>query len=248
MPNRIILFDSKQARRISGTNSVEFSFDNTFSDINAVSINHVSVQSTEFPNVFYNLYNDNNTISYTILESDMTVLGNYTAIIPIGQYTQSTFVAQLIVSMTGAYTHTVTISPLTSILTIQQLEGKLLRLNFDASTIGGVIGITKDTTPSTSTTLEKLLDLRGLQSLLISSNLSIDGIATTGAGHSHDYLHHVSLDVPFGTTAHNTVTSPVRFMTSKIANPIKFIIKTATGTTVNINKFDWKVSLLVNYE
>lgn len=249
MPNRVILFDTRDAKRLTDTNEVEFSFDSLLTPINNRTINYVAVVGAEIPNVMYNIRTGRNDILSYEVKTGGIIDHTGLATIPEGYYTTATLITALTTALTGGgFTHTVSISALTGKITIVQDQGNDFRFVFSTSTVGRVIGFLTDTAQAVSVVGQRPIDLRGVTSVLIGSNQQIEGIASFGTGHSQYFLHEVKIDQPFGSTVFQQVETPILLETSRITNPIRFSLKNRNLENIDINLFDWKLSLLVNFE
>lgn len=249
--NRIILFDSRDGKQLDSTNEIEFDNQYVINQINKSKINYIAVMSVEIPNTMYNISIRNNMLRYS-WGNDFGN-GDETITITPGFYTIDTLLPALRLALEPRFPAVlVTIDP-NNILTINIGGNHLLhtiRILFSQSTMARVLGFIDNSASGRIISGHRAIDLRGVTSVLVKSNIPTQAICPIGNRDIQNnwFLHETKIDMPWGSTVFDRPGNPIIFKTSKLPNPIRFSMVNRVEETIDLNEFDWKLSLLVNTE
>ena len=253
MPTIKLILDTRDAIQIQKTNSVTWSISDLTRDIRKP-VNWIQFHSLEMPNLFYNIISSNNTITWEVYSTDgTTLLRTDTATIATGHYMNSELITALKAAMDAEHadTYTITESSITNKLTLSNDGGFQLIFKFSVSTIGNVLGFTEDATKADGITGNRPIDLRGVTSMMIQSNLAnTNSLRATGAGGSvNTFLADVKVTAPYGSTIfyHNDNMLDV-ITVNRLPNTVTMELRNRNNVLLDNNDFNWRIAILVNYE
>lgn len=257
-----LILDTRDAIKISGnTNNVRFSVGDQVRDLS--SINFIKAISAEIPNTAYQITNRNNTVVFNLYTPLDVVIGVITVNLGPGHYSLTEFVdalkSALDVDPLNTDTYTVETDPITDLLTITNNSGNKIVFDFEASTMGRVMGFRQSTpvdklplTATSSVTSDTLVDLRGVTTLLVRSNITQKAIrySSSSGVDTNSFIAYIPMSEPYGKSVFYKNNEPNDLITNvnNIPSTIDLSLVTRDGQTlVDINNFDWKLVLLISY-
>jgi hypothetical protein len=248
-----LLFDSRDGTQISGTNHVSFDAYNMLRPLSDKKINWLHFSSMSFLNVFNNIIDTNNTLTWEIY-SGAVLQSTKSCTVPVGYYSSTTvFLAALTAAMDatpGSHTYTLALDSLSNKLSITDDLGDDIKFIWDDSTIGRTLGFLEDTKESTTITADRALDLRGTTSIMVKSNIT-DYIRHTGVGgNTKSFLHNVKIESEYGsnTNYHNVNNRSTISINNELPSEINFHMMTRREVELDMNLFDWSIELIIDYE
>lgn len=236
----------------SDTSEVRWNVGSELVDVNR-GVNWVQVASAEIPHTFYNITSRNYTIEFEVWDATGTIpLRTTTATLAVGDYDSTALLTQVKIAMdtADADTYTITLDALTGVLSILNDAGNQIVFKFDASTAGRVLGWLKDSSKGTTISGERPIDLRGATAVVVHSNIaSKNTVVYSGVGGSSSQtIANIPITADFGSTIYWENNNELDVIqTRDVPSSVWMRMRTHRGDSIDLNKFDWKISLLINY-
>lgn len=249
-----IVLDSRDAQSINteGTRC-KWNWSKQIEEIRKYEIEYMSLYDAEIPNSFYNVQSGrNDVLTFDIFLADMvTPVESVSSTIPGGNYSAAQLIAEMKTQMDADFTDTFTItfSNVNGKITIVNNTTNTMSFDFDNSTIGNVLGFRSSTvTPANSLTGD-IVDLRGITSVYLYSNLTDTFLKTTNSpGGVSSFLGEVKMTEGFGSTVFYRQQIPEKHNVSKdLKDVIEFELRSRNDELLDIHKHHWKITLLVSY-
>jgi hypothetical protein len=231
---RVVLYiDSKH--RTSGT-SENFTLQLS---TNIAKIQQVEVISAEVPYTFYVINSTNCAISWS---SGATV---YTANVPVGNYTITTFLPALQTAMNAVMAgFTVTYSTVTFKITFANATAFSI---LGTSTISDIIGLSGTTASAASVTLPRVFNIGGPKYLLIRSTKLTQPKITRPFLNStqNNILYKIDINGSPGDilVEKNLYTNMLKYGVRQTIRTIDFQLTDDNGNLIDLNGLDWSLTL-----
>lgn len=221
-------------------------------------IEYISVYAVEFPNSMYNITSRNNTFSWEL----NGVIGDPERVvnIPEGHYTATQLIDTLTNEMNNIETLQSPPSGVTYNIELDTISYKVsftpsagtMKFLFDSSTLGVVLGFRKDSLNSSPITTDTILNLQGVSSVMLRSNVATQGrraVRYSGPNDVQDFLCYVPISEPFLKMVYwyNNNEKDYIKMTGGLSQNIYIRVVNRKNEDISPNHFNYKVILLVDY-
>lgn len=221
-------------------------------DLNNKQVNWIQLASATIPNTMYNIIDSNNTLAFDLYDpTGVTLLSSHTITIPRGHYNGNEFIAAVnsYLSASGN-TYTLSIEALTDLITITNNTGNQILLKFNESTMMRVLGYLEDQ-KGVSVLANRPPDLRGVTDVLIQSNITQNKpVRYSGSnGSTNTFLGIIPVNVAYGNTIYYTNENMRDIIEcNKIPDNIEIQLRNRKNLPLEINSFEFKIILIINYE
>jgi len=245
----IVVLNSKY-RTLDSASSSNF----TISIGQSISIKQIVVKSVSLPNTFYNITDTNN-----VGIINLTGLGTYIVLVPVGQYTLATFLTQLQTLLTAIdIASTVVQNPLT-----KKLEFTFSYLaqwdTSSASPLSRVMGTylqpatVYPAVPVASFSAAGFTDLSGIRNVFICSRILGQGFnSILQEGRNLPMILNMPMEAGFGDVCYyssNEVNLDLKqYKSYQNIQLCDLTLRGDDGELLNNNGAEWSITLLVYYE
>jgi hypothetical protein len=255
MPRKQLVLDTRDGKQLNDTQSVEWNVADALRDVQG-RVNWVMVDEVEIPHLFYNINNSNNLFELDVYQNDgITFIRTDTIQLDEGYYSINEFESALAskLSALGADAYTVVNGTVNNRITVTNTSGNYLQFVYANNTIGRRIGMIEDIAPTSNSIVgQRPFDLRGITSLMVSSNIvSADAVNYSGDnGTTVPFLDEVKVSTAFGGTIFKESTSDLHKINvgSSLPDTIEMALVNRKTQPIDMNKFDWRISLLIDYD
>lgn len=246
-----LILDSRDGIKVEGsTNHVRFNVGDQTRDLNG-NVNYVQLSKAEIPVTMYNIIDSNNTLVWTQYTGTGAPTVQLSASVPVGNYTKTNLITALQTEMSnaGGDAYTVAVSSITGKSTITNSAGNDIQLLYASSEIMNVLGYRGDSAQGISVVSPYPIDLRGVRTVLVRSNIVQKAIRYSGDVDYNSYVGYVPITESFGSTVYWENNNDLDIMTEvdKIPNVIDIQLTNRFNTLIDFNEFDWKFVFLINY-
>ena len=214
-------------------------------------VNWIQLLSATIPHTFHNIIDSNNTLVFDLYDpTGVSLLSSHTFSIATGHYDGNTLIAAVLAGLNSTgNTYTIVMDSIKDIMTITNTNGNQIHLKFNDSTMMRVLGYLDDA-KGVSIVADRQPDLRGVVDVLIQSNITQNKpVRYSGDdGSTNTFLGIMPVDVPYGQTIfYKNDNINDRIATNHLPESVEIQLRNRKNLPLEINNFDWKVVILINY-
>lgn len=254
---KLLILDTRDGTYLEGPAHTQWNISHAIQNLRG-KINWVQVMALEIPHTFYNIDSTNNTIVLEVYLPDMVTpaaVPLLTYAVPEGHYTSTEFTAAITAGLSalpGADAYSSVIDANTGKWTLTNDAGNTIKFVYANNTIGRRIGLTEDSIVAASLTGQRSVDLRGITSLMVKSNISsVHAVNYSGPGGSiSTFLAEAKVNEAYGKTVFwtNDNTHNVVQVGQSLPDIIELSLVSRKTVLINTRGFDWRISILIDYD